>query len=476
VAIAGVMGSAWAEVGAGTTDVLLESAHFERTGVLRTARRLGMKTEASIRFERGADPEGVTRAAARAAELIAEWSGGSVLAGEVSDGETPGRRHVQVRPERAARVLGYAVTTIDAESVFRRLGMTTVARDSTVEVEIPGYRVDLEAEIDLVEEIARVQGYDRIGSELPPIRQPGGVPESYTTRRRAREALVRSGLRETWSYSFASEADLALMQSGSGVKVANPLAAEDAFLRASLIPNLLRALKTSLSRQVEGVALFEVGHVFRPGEPVDEREHAGLVMAGITTGFPGEDRAFDLFDAKGAVEGLMEAVGGPGWRLGDPGPAPYHPGRSALIELDGRTIGVVGELHPRVTAGLELPERVAVAEIDVAALDHGPRSLEYREIPRFPPARRDLAWVVDAELPARRVQVVIVEAGGPMLESCRLFDVFEGPPVPEGRKSLAYSLSFRAPDRTLTDDEVDGAVGAIDQRVAAELGGELRSG
>jgi phenylalanyl-tRNA synthetase beta chain len=477
VAIAGVMGSAWAEVGSETDDVLLESAHFDRAGILRTSRRLDMRTEASIRFERGADPEGVTPAAARAAELIAEWSGGTVLAGEVADGEIPDRRHVQVRPERAARMLGYPVTSADAERVFHRLGMATAVRDSTVEIEAPGYRADLQDEIDLVEEIARVQGYDRVGSELPPIRQPGGVPDTYALRRRVREALVRSGLRETWSYSFASEADLGLMRSGPGVKVANPLAADDAFLRASLVPNLLRAVRTNLARQVTGVALFEVGHVFRPDEPVAEPEHVAVVLAGITTGFPGQHRAFDFFDAKGAVEALMEAIGAGGWRLGGPAPAPFHPGRSGLVEVSDRVVGVVGELHPRTAADLELPERVAVAEVDVSAIaGSGAPSFRFSEVPRFPPARRDLAWIVDADVPAGRVQDAIVEAAGPLLEECRLFDVFSGPPVPEGRKSLAFALTFRAPDRTLTDEEVDAAVAAIEQRVAAELGGELRSG
>jgi phenylalanyl-tRNA synthetase beta chain len=476
VAIAGVMGSAWAEVGADTGHVLLESAHFDRIGVLRTARRLDMKTEASIRFERGADPEGVTPGAARAAELIAEWSGGTVLAGEVADGETHSRRRVQVRPQRAAHLLGYSVTRDDVVGVFERLGMTAATHDSTVEVEIPGYRVDLEAEIDLVEDIARVQGYDRIGSELPAIRQPGGVPESYALRRRVRGALVRSGLHETWSYSFASQADLDLMQSGPGVKVANPLAAEDAFLRASLVPHLLRAVRGNLARQVTGVALFEVGHVFRPDHPVAEPELAALVFAG-NAGFPGEHRAFDFFDARGAVEALLESLGASGWRLSEGAPAPFHPGRSGLIELSERTVAVVGELHPRVAGDLELPERVAVAEINVSAIaGSGPRSFEFREIPRFPPARRDLAWIVDADIPAGRVQEVIREAAGPLLEDCRLFDVFEGPPIPEGRKNLAFALTFRAPDRTLTDEEVGLAVAAIEQRVATELGGELRTG
>jgi phenylalanyl-tRNA synthetase beta chain len=478
VAIAGVLGSASAEVSETTADALLESAHFERTGILRTARRLRLKTEASIRFERGADPEAVPGAAGLAARLMAEWSGGTVLAGQVVDGEEPTRRHLTVRPERAARILGYPMGHRDVREVFARLGMSTNQTDGAVDVEIPGYREDLEAEVDLIEEIARVQGYDRVGSELPGIRRPGGIPSTYAARRRVREALVRAGLRETWSYSFASAADLALMGDASGVKVANPLTTDDAYLRASLVPGLLRAVRINLFRQVEGVALFEVGHVFRLDDPVAEPEHAAFVMRGSVMGFPGEDRIFDFFDGKGAVESLLEALGVRGWGLGPPGAAPFHPGRSAVIEVGGgRPVGTVGELHPRVAGELDLPGRVVLGQIDVTALaDAGVETFEYREVPRFPPARRDLAWILDAGVPAGRVQAVIEDAAAELLESCRLFDLFSGPPIPEGRKSLAFAVTFRAPERTLTDQEVDAAVAAIDQRVSTELGGELRAG
>jgi len=373
--------------------------------------------------------------------------------------------------------LGYPVSRGDAEAVFRQLDMTPVAHDGEIEVEVPGYRVDIEAEVDLIEEVARVQGYDRIGSELPAIRQAGGVPATYDLRRQAREALVRAGLRETWSYSFASQADLQLMGDVDAVRVANPLAGEDVYLRISLVPGLLRALQTNLSRQADGAALFEVGRVFRLGEPIEEQDHAGLVMAGTMVGFPGEDRAFDFFDAKGAIEAVVEALRPVEWGLGEPLGEPFHPGRSAIVTAAGRAVGVLGELHPRVAAEHDLPGRTLVAEIALpAAGEWGARARASREVYRFPPARRDLAWMVDADVRAGRVQEVIREAAGAQLESCRLFDVFEGAPVPPGKKSLAFSLSFRAPERTLTDEEVDAAVASIDQRVAAEVGGELRAG
>src|SRR5919197_1094680 len=249
VAIAGVMGSAAAEVSAGTNDVLLESAHFERTGIARTSHRLGLRSEASARFERGADPEGVAPAADRAAQLIASWSGGTVLAGAVDVGRPPERRMLTVRPSRASLLLGMPVASEDIEDGLRRIGIGAWADGDAVEVEIPGFRPDLEREVDLIEEVIRVQGYDRIGETLPGVRQSGGVPRSYDFRGRIREALVRAGLNETTSYSFASAADIELTGDHDTVRVANPLSAGDEFLRTSLIPGLLRAVAHNLARR-----------------------------------------------------------------------------------------------------------------------------------------------------------------------------------------------------------------------------------
>ncbi|HEV8572678.1 MAG TPA: phenylalanine--tRNA ligase subunit beta, partial [Actinomycetota bacterium] len=270
VAIAGVMGSAAAEVSDSTADVLLESANFERAGIARTSRRLSVVTEASRRFERGADPEAVGLAADRAAALMAEWAGGTVLAGAVDVGTVPARRRVRLRPERASLVIGLPLSREDVTSSLARIDIATAPADGAVDAEIPGFRPDLEQEEDLVEEVIRVLGYERVGETLPPIRQPGGVPEPYRFRRLVRESLAAAGLLETTSYSFASAADLELTGDRDAVRVANPLAADDAFLRTSLLPGLLRAVGQNMARQVRGVALFEVGRVFFPDDPVEE--------------------------------------------------------------------------------------------------------------------------------------------------------------------------------------------------------------
>ena len=479
VAIAGVMGSAPVEVSPATADVLLESAYFERTGVARTSQRLGLRTEASARFQRGADPEAAPLAADRCSALIVAWSGGDVLTGAIDVGRAPERRRIRIRPERASNVVGLDISTQDVVESLGKVGIATQSSDGAVEAEVPGFRPDIEQEIDLVEEVIRILGYERLGETLPPVRQAGGVPESHRFRRRVREALARAGLLETTSYSFASAADLRLMDDHEGVRVANPLAADDEFLRTSLIPGLLRALSRNLAHQVRSAALFEVGRIFYSGDPVEEHERVAWAMTGqASRGYPDPPRELDFFDAKGALEHLLDALGIRDWSLGlPPNHHLFHPMRSASVLVGERLAGEVGELHPGVAQRLDFPSRVALVELEMEVLASAAwADLAYREVPRFPPVRRDLAFTVDAGTSAGAVRDAIVDAAGGLTGEVTLFDVHTGPPIPEGKKSLAFSVDFRAPDRTLTDQEAEQAVRAIVERVAADFGGELRSG
>ena len=480
VGIAGVMGSADAEVSPRTALVLMESAHFAPTGVLRTSRRLGLVTEASTRFGRGADPEIVAAAADRAVRLMVEWGGGEVLAGAVDVGGPPERRRVWVRPDRTAAILGYPVAAADVLASLEELGLPADAGPEGIEVTVPGSRWDLRIEEDLIEEAARVLGYDRVPETLPAVAQAGGLAESHRVRRAVRDGLVRAGLRETISYTFASRDDLDLMGTDPKrpVRVANPLAADQEYLRTSLLPALFRAAARNLGRHVSGVGLFEVGRVFTLDDGVVEEERAALVLGGRqSSGFPGDGHPTDFFDGKGALEAVLASLGVRDWTLGEPAAAPYHPARSATVLVAGRAAGVVGEVHPGVARRLDLPKGTVAAELLVAELVAGTvRGLAVREIPRFPPVRRDLAFVVDREAPAGAVEAAIRDAGGDLLDAVVLFDLFEGAPVPEGRKSLAFGLEFRAPDRTLTDEEAEAAVARVVERVARDFGGELRSG
>ncbi len=477
VAIAGIMGGQTSEVSDSTTDVLLESAYFTRTGVIRTARRLELHSEASHRFERGTDPEGVDRAARRCAALIAAWTGARVLAGAAEAGGPPERRWVSMRGSRATALLGYPVTPSDAAAVFDALRMTHREESDVVDVEVPGYRVDIEREVDLIEEVARIQGYERVGATIPRSPELEGLPEGYAFARRIRNALVRVGLREAKPLPFVSEDDLVLMQDRDAIPLANPLRAEEAWLRTRLLPGLLHTVARNQRWGVGSVSIFEVGTVFRTADPVAERRQVGLALAGAAgEGWTSDDRGSDVLDARGAVEALLEDLDVEGWALGEPLGEPFHPGRSARILLEGRAIGVIGELHPRTAASLDLEGRVAVAELEIEPLRAAaPRSFRLVEVPRFPPIRRDLAFVVDEDVPAGAMQAALEAAAGELLDRSLLFDVFRGGVIPEGHKSLAFALEFRAPDRTLTDEEVEPVVDTVVDRLRSELGAELRA-
>ncbi|HEY3213054.1 MAG TPA: phenylalanine--tRNA ligase subunit beta [Actinomycetota bacterium] len=478
VGIAGVMGSAAAEVSASTTEVLLESAWFEPRGILRTSRRLLLPTEAAIRFSRGTDPEGTGPAADRAARLMVEWAGGAVVPGVIDVGAAPSRRHIAVRPARTSLVLGHEISASDVAEALGRIGISSEKQDGAVVAEAPSFRPDLQREEDLIEEVARVQGYESIRSTLPGIRRVGELDPSHDFRRRLRQALVRAGLREALSLSFASRADLELMGHDAAVAVANPPSADEPYLRRSIVPKLLRALARTMARGARSVALFEIGHVFHPADPVDEREVVTVALAGLADeGLYSESRTFDFFDGKGALEALLSGLAIDDWRLADASGRPLHPARSATVEIEGEPAGMLGELHPRLAQRLDLPARVTIFELDVASLARSaPGRTTYRDIPRYPPIRRDLAFILDASTPAADVRSALEDAAGEILGSVLLFDVFEGPPLPEGTKSLAFSVDFRAADRTLTDQEADGAVEAIVERLSRDVGARLRSG
>jgi phenylalanyl-tRNA synthetase beta chain len=478
VAIAGVMGGATSEVSASTTNVLLESACFTREGILRSARRLGLHSEASHRFERGVDREGLERAASRCAELITRWAGGTVARGLAAEGTVRPRDRVSVRPSRASMLLADVISAEDVREVFDRLGMAHEGVDAELKVEVPGYRVDIEREVDLIEEIARIRGYDRIGSSVPSAGQAGGVPPEYAFRMRVREALVRAGLREVSLLSFASEADLALTEDTDAVPVTNPLQADEGFLRTRLTPGLLHAAARNRARGVDTVAIFEVGTVFRMGDPVQERPKVAFVLSGRAAGSWSEpERTFDVLDAKGIVEALMRELAVADWSLSDGLGSLFHPARSAFIVVNGERAGVIGEIHPARSRVLELDGRVAVVELEVTALMQASSpTFVFADVPRFPPVRRDLAFIVGEATPAGEVAERLREAAGELLGEAVLFDVFRGGSLPSGTKSLAFAVDFRAADRTLEGEEAEAAVAAIVAALAKDFGAELRAG
>jgi phenylalanyl-tRNA synthetase beta chain len=458
--------------------VLLESAYFTRGGILGTARRLDLHSEASYRFERGTDPEGLEIGAARCAKLMTTWAGGSVAAGIAQACEVPARRWVSVRPSRAASLLGYPVDANDATVVFDVLGLRHRTADGSVEVEVPGYRTDIEAEVDLIEEVLRIQGYDKVGTALPRAPHPGGLPEEASFAVHVKDALVRAGLREIRPAPFASLADLELFGDTDAVPIANPLRAEEGYLRTRLTPGLLHAVARNVARGVSQIALFEVGTTFRLADPFREQRKLGFAVSGPAgETWTAERRDLDALDAMGIIEVILSDLGIQDWAIGGAAGGPFHPGRSATVTVAGAHAGVVGEIHPRIAAELDIERRVAVG---VLGLDPLRRSrvedFTLRPVPRFPPVRRDLAFVVPDDVAAAAFEAVLRAEGAPELERCVLFDVFQGPPLEPGTRSLAYAIELRAPDRTLTDDEAAAIVDRMVARVTDGFHAALRTG
>ncbi|HVM39204.1 MAG TPA: phenylalanine--tRNA ligase subunit beta, partial [Acidimicrobiia bacterium] len=465
-ALAGIMGGASAEVGAGTANVLLESAYFTPEWILRTSKRLALRTESSARFERGVDPAGALTAAERAWELLGQVAAGTAADEAVDVHPAPvERERIVVRPSRVNEVLGTEIEATAMERYLAALGMEIEAGgdDGALTVTVPTFRPDLEREIDLVEEVGRLHGYNAITRTLPrPKGQVGGLTPHQRERRLVRDALVGVGLCEAMNLALVAAADLERAgRPGVGIEVENPLRAEESILRPAVLPGLLRSVAFNAAHGLADTALFEVGHVFLPppsGEVLpDEREHVAVALSGRVARRPYEpDRPVDVHDAKGVVEVLAETLELADWRLEPARRAGFHGGRCAALFVDGEEAGVVGEVDASVVAAMELPEPVVAVEVDLDRLLAGSRrDRRYRPISRYPASSIDLAFVVGSDIPAAHVEETLAGAAGELLESLELFDVFESAEaLGEGRRSLAFRLRFRAPDRTLTDEEV----------------------
>lgn len=488
-AIAGVMGGGDSEVSAGTKRIVLESANFLPSTVRRSSKRHGLHTEASHRFERGADLDAVVPALDRAAQLIAELSGGTVAPGRIDVYPTPQPpRRVTLRYARVEKVLGVNVSEAECRRILGALGFKAVEEGAgQTTFEVPRARVDVEREEDLLEEIARVYGYDNIPARLPRgLSEVAPEPASSEAERRVRAALSGAGLSEVVNYSFVAPRGLEVLGgTDKPVALINPLSVEQSVMRTSLLPGLLENLSRSVRHQVDRVAIYETGRAYfqdpegGKGQRPATREVprvAGLVW-GLRQGrsWTAKDARMDFFDAKGAVEAALHALNLEGVRFSSAEAPAYHPRATARVSLaDGTVLGLVGELHPRTTKALGLPEGVFVFELDTEPLYAAARLVpEYHSLPRFPAVLRDLAVVVPVELQNEEVRRVIREVGGALVEDAWIFDVYTGKPIPEGRKNLAYAIRYRSPERTLTDAEVTEAhqriIGEVNQRLGASL-------
>ncbi|HLJ07342.1 MAG TPA: phenylalanine--tRNA ligase subunit beta [Acidimicrobiia bacterium] len=488
-AIAGVMGGGDSEVSDATTEVLLESAYFTPDGILRTSKRLGLRTESSARFERGVDPNGTLRAAERAWELFTEIASGQTAHGTLDEYPAPIEPiRVSLRTARVNDVLG---TDLDTPTVRRYLeplgfavpeGSHAEGHGGVVEFEVPTYRPDCEREIDLVEEVARHHGYNNIVRTLPRMDEPsGGLTPAQRGRRAVRDALLGAGLSEAYTFSLVAPADLAAAGlPAEGIELENPLRAEESLLRPAVLPGLLRAAAFNAGHGLPDVGLFEIGHVFLPppaGQTLpDEREHLAVVLTGTVFRLPHEpNRPVDGHDAVGALETVAEALGLADWSL-EPDDAPgFSSGRAAAVVVDGAAVGAVGEIDAGVRARLGLSGPVVALEVNLSRLLGADRRERRAVTPsRYPASAIDLAFVVDEAMPAGAAQRTLSAAAGDLLEDVRLFDVFRSEALGPGKKSLAFGLRFRAPDRTLTDEEVGGLRQRCIDAMAKEHGAALR--
>ncbi len=485
VAIGGIMGGADSEVGEGTSEILLEAAYFAPERILRTARRLGLRTEASVRFERGADPEGVPAAAARAAQLLAEVGGGTVAPEAIDVYPRPVKqRPTRLRVARTNALLGVTIDAKDMARSLEALGCHVESQTRTsLRVTAPSFRPDLRTEVDLVEEVARRYSYDKIPSTLPAAGRAGGLTREQSLRRVVRHLLLGAGLSEAHTLSMLSPRMPDRLRLSDAhpwrttLRIANPLSEEESVLRPSLLPGLLLAASRNVARRNTSVALFEIGAAFIPtdAELPDEPLRAAWLLTGeAPLGWHAPPREYDFYDANGVAEHLAEGLGVGSLRFEATEREPMHPGRCARVLLGDREVGVVAELHPRAARGVDLEERVALGEIDLAPLIDASREASEGDLPRFPAVDRDLALLVPADAPAAAVRDAVREAAGPLLEEIRFFDVYRGREIADqGKVSLAFSLRFRAPDRTLTDVEVGERMAAI-EGAARDAGWSVR--
>lgn len=523
--LAGVMGGSDTEVSASTTAVLVEAAHFDQITVARTARRHKLPSEAAKRFERGVDPQLPPVAAQRVVDLLVELAGGVADAAATDLDRTRPPATIELDAELPSRLIGVEYTADEVAETLQSLG-AGVEQVSTPEGETgrralrhphllvtpPSWRPDLRGPADLVEEVVRLRGYDQVPSVLPTAPPGGrGLTETQLRRRDVARLLADTGLVQVLTYPFVAadrHDELGLPADDArrrAVRLANPLSDAQPFLRTSLLHTLVDAAVRNVGRGLTDVAIYEIGLVTRPdgvsrtsplpgpGQLPQEADLAAiratvpdqpLRVAGVFTGnavLPGvyaQARRADHADAIDAVHRIVAALGVPARVQADTDHAPWHPGRCARFSTaDGTLLGHAGELAPKVTQALGLPARTVAFEVDLdalfAAAPGTPKQLA--KLSTFPAAKEDIALVVPAEVPAAQLQATVQEAGGELAEEVRLFDVYSGEGLGEGRKSLAFSLRMRAPDRTLTAAETAAVRESVVALAAERFGAELRS-
>ncbi|TDL34360.1 phenylalanine--tRNA ligase subunit beta [Jeotgalibacillus sp. S-D1] len=485
VAIAGVMGGANSEVTDSTTSVLIESAYFAPSAIRQASKDHGLRSEASSRFEKGVDPNRVKPAAERAAQLLTLYAQGEVLTGTAAhDKMDKSEKQISITLEKINRVLGMSLTAEEVLDLFRRLQIEAAANQGTIHVSAPTRRGDLLIEEDLIEEAARLYGYDHIPMTLPVHEtNPGGLSPRQNKRRLIRQVLEGAGLMQAVTYSLTNDAEAKefALDVRQPVKLLMPMSEERSNLRLSIVPQLLESVSYNLARQHDSIAYYESGSVFLNEQGSDlprEDEH----LAGAITGlwqfhaWQGEKKPVDFYVLKGILDALWERLGISDRIRYEKGKEDQlHPGRTAAIFFNGEKIGFLGQVHPSKEKEMDLKETY-VFEVKLEAIyNYQPDALAYKAIPRYPSITRDIALVVESSVLGGELERIIKDAGGTLLKSVKLFDLYEGDRLEEGMKSLAFSLVYMDPSRTLTDEEVvkahDRVLQAVQEKASAKLRG-----
>mgnify|MGYP001043421422 CR=1 FL=1 len=476
------MGARCSEVTENTTNLIIESVYVDPAYIRRTSARLGVSSDTSYRYVRGTDRGALIHPLSQAAYYIREVAGGEVAKGNIDINAWPAQnRPVGVSLSRMNRMLGVDLKGREVADILVALGFEILHFDhDTMMVNVPTYRVDVQRDVDLIEEIARLNGYEKIPVSAPYIQaRPVQIDLEAQMEATARDTMTWLGFYEIITYSFISQREVETLSIplDQCITLQNPLSQEQAVMRPTMTPSMLSAIRYNLNRGNKDLRLFEIGHTYRRTADKQREERQKLIagMCGTHSWhWRNEKRENDYYDLKGIAEQFIGTLGLDKLDFSPMAPGFLHPGRAARISSNGVEIGWLGELHPDLGEAFELRSRVYLLEVDLKACMRRRSPLRRLEdIPKFPPAERDMAFVVQKEINACAVEEVIRSVNEELLEDCRLFDVFRGAPVASGMKSLTYKLIYRAHDRTLTDEEIDAmqekTVVALEEKFGARL-------
>ncbi len=489
--LAGVMGGASSEVTAKTTRVLLESANWQPATIRRSSKRHGLHSESSHRYERGTDVSIIAHVLDRAAALLAELGGGTVLKGRVDVCPNPvAAKRVTLVTKHVENLLGAAVPAAECHHILEALGFTKISgNDEQALFEVPLVRVDVSIEEDLIEEIARIRGFESIPAALPPgLTRLEPEPAQFVVERKVRAALAGQGVDEVVNYSFVSPAELeAFGENKNTIAITNPLSVEHSVMRTTMFVGLVQNVIRATRHQAQGVRLYELGRSYATNAeggkhrapPANETAQVAGAIWGLRDGarsWTAKESVNDFYDAKAAVQAVLSALHIDAVTYEALENAWYHPRASAVVKHGDLVLGSLGELHPRAMKKLDAPAGLFLFQLNLDALVQAATLVpQASALTRFPSVFRDLAVVVPTEMASEAVRNVILEVGKPLVDRADIFDVYAGPQVGEGRKNLAYALRYQAADRTLTDTEVAEAHKKIVDEVTSRLGGSLRS-